>query len=85
MAYGFWRRWGLSRVVAPADGPAVMVGCCFGQGLMRPDWKEQLQQRGIEVCTDVLREQALAVFRAYGQRTDTTVCNNSRRRLAARG
>jgi hypothetical protein len=45
---------------------------------LREDWKEQLTVRGIEVQTDVLREEAIEVVRAYGQRSDTTVYNGRR-------
>ena len=34
---------------------------------MREDWAEQFRVRGIEVIVGVRREEALAVFRAYGE------------------
>lgn len=45
---------------------------------MRDDWKEQFTRRCIEVQTDVLRDEAIAVFTAYGRPTDTTVYNGRR-------
>jgi hypothetical protein len=46
---------------------------------MRADWKEQLHARGVEVHTDVLRAEALATFREYGQRDDVVVYNGGSR------
>jgi len=44
-------------------------------GPMRPDWAEQFEQRGIRVTQDVLRDEAIEVFRRYGERSDTLVYN----------
>ncbi|HTJ32830.1 MAG TPA: hypothetical protein VL738_06325 [Dactylosporangium sp.] len=51
----------------------------FDEGPMRPDRKEQLAARGVEVRTDVLRAEALATFREYGERPDVIVYNGGGR------
>jgi tRNA(Arg) A34 adenosine deaminase TadA len=75
MCYGAVLWSGIERLVIAGEGDELEHLTGFDEGPMRADWKEQLTRRGIDVRTDVLREQALAVFRAYGQRTDTTVYN----------
>lgn len=45
---------------------------------MRDDWKEQLTKRGVDVQTDVLRDEAIAVVRTYGEPDDATVYNGQR-------
>jgi tRNA(Arg) A34 adenosine deaminase TadA len=82
MCYGAVLWSGIERLVIAGEGDEVEHLTGFDEGPMRPDWKEQFAERGIEVRTDVLRDQALAVFRAYGQRTDTTVYNGRQRRHA---
>src|SRR5258705_13716731 len=74
---------GIERLVIAGEGDEIEELTGLDEGPMCADWKEQFAMRGIEVRTDVLREQALAVFRAYGERTDTTVYNGRQR--AVRG
>ncbi|WP_329100910.1 nucleoside deaminase [Micromonospora sp. NBC_01699] len=81
MCYGATVWSGIERLVIAGEGDEVEHLTGFDEGPMRTDWKEQLQQRGIDVTTDVLRDQALAVFRDYGQRTDTTVYNGRRQQV----
>jgi hypothetical protein len=45
----------------------------FDEGPMREDWAAQFEQRGIAITSDVLRAEAVEVFRAYGERTDAVV------------
>jgi tRNA(Arg) A34 adenosine deaminase TadA len=82
MCYGAVLWSGIERLVIAGEGDEIEQLTGFDEGPMRADWKEQFRLRGIEVRTDVLREQALAVFRAYGQRTDATVYNSRRRQSA---
>ena len=79
MCYGAVLWSGIERLVIAGEGDEVEDLTGFDEGPMRADWKEQFAQRGIEVRTNVLRDQALAVFRAYGERTDRTVYNGRRR------
>jgi tRNA(Arg) A34 adenosine deaminase TadA len=79
MCYGAVLWSGIERLVIAGEGDEIEELTGFDEGPMRADWKEQFAMRGIEVRTDVLRDQALAVFRAYGERTDTTVYNGRQR------
>jgi hypothetical protein len=63
------------RLVIAGDGPEVEELTGFDEGPMRDDWAEQLDRRGIEVTSGVLRAEAVEVFRAYGDRTDAVVYN----------
>jgi tRNA(Arg) A34 adenosine deaminase TadA len=77
MCYGATLWSGVTRLVIAGEGDIVEELTGFDEGPMRDDWKEQFHQRGIHVHTDVLREEAIAVFRAYGQ-SETTVYNGRR-------
>ncbi|MEV4627310.1 nucleoside deaminase [Micromonospora sp. NPDC049523] len=81
MCYGATLWSGIERLVIAGEGDEVEHLTGFDEGPMRTDWKEQLQRRGIDVTTDVLRDQALDVFRGYGQRTDATVYNGRRQQV----
>lgn len=58
---------GVTRLVIAGSGPELEELSGFDEGPARDDWSEQLEQRGISVRSDVLREEALAVFRSYGE------------------
>ncbi|MEU4162111.1 nucleoside deaminase [Actinoplanes sp. NPDC026670] len=75
MCYGATMWSGVTRLVVAGEGDIVEELTGFDEGPMREGWKEQFARRGIEVRTDVLRDEAIAVFRAYGQRTDAVVYN----------
>ena len=58
---------GVHRVVAAArDEDVRMVG--FDEGAKPSDWISVYQRRGISVRRDVLREESIAVLRAYAER-----------------
>ncbi|MFI5959019.1 nucleoside deaminase [Cryptosporangium sp. NPDC051539] len=80
MCYGATLWSGVTRLVVAGEGDIIEELTGFDEGPMREDWKEQFVKRGIDVRTDVLREEAIGVFRAYGRRTDTTVYNGRRER-----
>jgi tRNA(Arg) A34 adenosine deaminase TadA len=75
MCYGAAMWSGITRLVIAGYGSAVEELTGFDEGPMREDWVEQFGARGIEVVTGVLEDEALAVFRGYGARTDVTVYN----------
>ncbi|MCW2549876.1 MAG: putative cytidine/deoxycytidylate deaminase [Mycobacterium sp.] len=75
MCYGAAMWSGITRLVVAGHGPALEELTGFDEGPMRGDWLEQFNQRGIDVVTDVLRDEALEVFRGYGSRPDVTVYN----------
>jgi tRNA(Arg) A34 adenosine deaminase TadA len=52
-----------SLVCGARDEDARSVG--FDEGAKRPDWAESLEERGIAVRRDILREAAAAVLREY--------------------
>lgn len=78
MCYGATLWSGVTRLVVAGEGDILEELTGFDEGPMRDDWKEQFTRRGIDVRTDVLRDEAIAVFRAYGERSDTTVYNGRR-------
>jgi tRNA(Arg) A34 adenosine deaminase TadA len=58
---------GVARLVAGARGEDVeAVG--FDEGAKPTDWRGALQSRGIEVISDVLRDEAASVLRDYAAR-----------------
>jgi tRNA(Arg) A34 adenosine deaminase TadA len=63
--YGATLWSGVRRLVVAGDGPELEQITGFDEGPMVADWAEQFEARGITVTQDVLREEALAVFRAY--------------------
>jgi tRNA(Arg) A34 adenosine deaminase TadA len=83
MCYGAVLWSGVERLAIAGEGDEIEHLTGFDEGPMRDDWKQQLTRRGIDVRTDVLRDEALAVFRAYGRRTDTVVYNGRRHRVGS--
>jgi hypothetical protein len=77
MCYGATMWSGVTSLVIAGEGDIVEELTGFDEGPMREDWKEQFVERGIAVRTDVLREEAIETFRAYGQ-SGTTVYNGRR-------
>lgn len=76
--YGAAMWSGVTRLVIAGDGPELERLTHFDEGPMVPDWTAQFEARGIAVVQDVLRAEALDVFREYGQRVaagDVTVYN----------
>jgi tRNA(Arg) A34 adenosine deaminase TadA len=74
----FWS--GAAGLVIAGSGPELEEISTFDEGPVRDDWREQLEARGMTVESDVLREEALEVFRAYRAAVDAeglTVYNAS--------
>lgn len=67
MCYGAVIWSGVRHLVVAGDGPELERLTGFDEGPVRDDWAEQLVQRGITVTEGVLRDEALAVFAAYGE------------------
>ncbi len=63
--YGATMWSGVRTMVVAGSGPALEEITGFDEGPMRDDWAQQFEARGIHVVDDVLREEALAVYRAY--------------------
>jgi tRNA(Arg) A34 adenosine deaminase TadA len=67
MCYGASMWSGIRQLVVAGSGAELERLTGFDEGPMREDWAEQFEARGIAVTQDVGREEALAVFRAYGE------------------
>ncbi|AJM78252.1 CMP deaminase [Rathayibacter toxicus] len=68
--YGATLWSGVRRLVIAGSGPELEEITTFDEGPMREDWASQFQARGIEVVDGVLRDEALATFRAYRAQVD---------------
>jgi tRNA(Arg) A34 adenosine deaminase TadA len=69
---------GVKKLIIAGAGPVVEELTGFDEGPLRDDWDDQLRDRGIEVISDVGRDDALAVFRNYRRAVrlgDVTVYN----------
>ena len=76
--YGATMWSGVTRLVVAGDGPELEQLTKFDEGPMVADWAAQFEARGISVTQDVLRDEALAVYREYGEFVaagDVTVYN----------
>lgn len=65
MCYGAVPWSGVRSLVVAGDGPELEQITGFDEGPVHPDWRRELEKRGIEVVQDVLREEALAVYREF--------------------
>ncbi|WP_327581794.1 hypothetical protein OHA25_38330 [Nonomuraea sp. NBC_00507] len=68
--YGAAMWSGIRALVVAGEGPELEEITTFDEGPLGADWAEQFEARGIKVTRDVLREEALAVFRDYRQAVD---------------
>lgn len=68
--YGATMWSGVRSLVVAGSGPELEQITTFDEGPMVADWVEQFEARGIRVAQDVLRDEALAVFRAYRDAVD---------------
>ncbi len=68
--YGATMWSGVRGLVVAGEGPDLEKLTTFDEGPLGADWAEQFEARGIEVVQDVLRDEALAVFRAYREAVD---------------
>ncbi|WP_062388677.1 nucleoside deaminase [Demequina iriomotensis] len=69
--YGATLWSGVRHLVVAGEGPELERLTRFDEGPVVADWAQQFEARGIAVTSDVLREEALAVYRAYGQSAAT--------------
>ena len=61
---------GVRGLVIAGEGPELEEITTFDEGPLVADWAEQCADRGIEVVHDVLRDEALTVFRNYRKAVD---------------
>ena len=53
--------------VAAGDGPELEQITGFDEGPAHPQWQAELERRGIEVINNVLRQDAIAVHKAFAE------------------
>jgi tRNA(Arg) A34 adenosine deaminase TadA len=70
--YGATLWSGVRTLVVAGSGPELEEISGFDEGPVRDDWAEQFEARGIAVVSDVLREEALAVYRDYAAHVAAT-------------
>ena len=58
---------GVKHLVIPGDGPELEQLTGFDEGPTPADWRAELEARGISVTTGILRDEAIAVYAAYGE------------------
>jgi tRNA(Arg) A34 adenosine deaminase TadA len=68
--YGATMWSGVRGLVVAGQGPELEEITTFDEGPLGADWAEQFEARGIEVVSDVLRDEALKVFHSYRQAVD---------------
>ncbi|WP_371667466.1 nucleoside deaminase [Streptomyces sp. NBC_00289] len=69
--YGATMWSGVRSLVIAGDGPELEDITTFDEGPLGADWAEQFEARGIDIVRDVLRDEALGVFRSYRDAVDT--------------
>ena len=74
MCFGSIPWSGIRSVVVGASGDQIEKLTGFDEGPIHPNWKSELEQRGIEVIENVLAEEACEVFRDFGD-SDQPVYN----------
>ncbi|MBU4465427.1 MAG: nucleoside deaminase [Actinobacteria bacterium] len=74
MCYGATMWSGIRSLVVAGEGPLLEELTGFDEGPVVSDWAEQFERRGITVTRGVRHDEAVAVFRAYGD-ADVVVYN----------
>ena len=74
MCFGATIWSGVRHLAVAGSGPECERLTRFDEGPVTAEWVAELEGRGIHVTDDVLRDDAIAVFAAYG-RSDATVYN----------
>jgi tRNA(Arg) A34 adenosine deaminase TadA len=65
MCFGAVLWSGLRSLVIAGDGPELEEITGFDEGPVTPQWREELQKRGIGLVEDVLRQEAIAAYEEY--------------------
>lgn len=65
MCFGAMVWSGVRSLVIAGSGPELEQITGFDEGPIHPEWEQQLAKRGIEVTNNVLREEALQVYRDF--------------------
>jgi tRNA(Arg) A34 adenosine deaminase TadA len=67
MCYGALIWAGIDELLIAARADDVQTLAGFDEGPLPSDWKGELQKRGIEVHVDLMRDEACAVLKQYGE------------------
>lgn len=65
MCYGAVLWSGVRSLVIAGEGPELEQVTGFDEGPVHPDWRRELERRGIGLVEDVLRDKALAAYREF--------------------
>jgi tRNA(Arg) A34 adenosine deaminase TadA len=65
MCFGAIPWSGVRSLVIAGSGPELDALTGFDEGPIHPNWKQELERRGIRVTEDVLRAETWAVFEAF--------------------
>ncbi|HYO74733.1 MAG TPA: nucleoside deaminase [Archangium sp.] len=65
MCYGAVLWSGVRSLVIAGEGPELEQITGFDEGPVHPQWRGELERRGIEVHQDVLRQEALEAYREF--------------------
>jgi tRNA(Arg) A34 adenosine deaminase TadA len=65
MCYGAVLWSGVRSLVIAGEGPELEQITGFDEGPVHPQWRDELERRGIEVHQDVLRQEALDAYREF--------------------
>jgi tRNA(Arg) A34 adenosine deaminase TadA len=65
MCYGATLWSGVKSLVIAGSGPELEAITGFDEGPIHPQWRHELERRGIAVTDQVLTQEALAVFRDF--------------------
>ncbi len=74
MCYGATMWSGVRSLVIAGSGPELEQITGFDEGPIHPQWAEEFEKRGIEVIDNVLRDEAIAVYKAFAA-SDAVVYN----------
>jgi tRNA(Arg) A34 adenosine deaminase TadA len=67
MCFGATCWSGVRSLAVAGSGPELESITGFDEGPRHPDWLNELQMRGIEVIDNVLKEEAMQVYRSFAQ------------------
>ncbi len=65
MCFGAVLWSGVRSLVIAGAGPELEEITGFDEGPIHPEWRNELKQRGIELVEDVLREEAIQVYKEF--------------------
>jgi len=65
MCYGATLWSGVRSVVIAGSGPELEEITGFDEGPVHPDWKTEWERRGLVIVEDILRDEAIQVYREF--------------------